>query len=177
MIPPGYKRAVSAIRNSRLHLSVPLVLKIRNRAFAMPADGMIHIAPYGEHPHWSGVIQVIDEAAVDAMVSDFQNRKRDPKFPGVQLDYDHKSDSDAQYTNAAGWISELQKRSDGLWALPDWSRSGSDAVTGGEFKFVSPVWIRRDCEKIGEDRLRPLKLDKVALTNDPNLKGLHPLTK
>lgn len=66
----------------------------------------------------------------------------------------------------------------GLWAQIRWSDLGEAAVRGGRYRLVSPVWNRCDCEVVSqeENKVRPLRLSRVALTNDPNLKGLVPLT-
>jgi len=42
--------------------------------------------------------------------------------------------------------------------------------------LVSPVWLARDVEDLGGGRVRPLRLDSVALTNSPNMKGMVPLS-
>ncbi|MCH8512323.1 MAG: hypothetical protein LAT83_11820 [Kiritimatiellae bacterium] len=41
---------------------------------------------------------------------------------------------------------------------------------------MSPVWSRSDCVDLGDDRVRPVRLLNAAVTNDPNLKGLVPLS-
>lgn len=68
----------------------------------------------------------------------------------------------------------------GLWARIRWSDLGEASVRGGRYRLVSPVWNRHDCELVatenGMEKVRPLRLSRVALTNDPNLKGLVPLT-
>jgi hypothetical protein len=51
------------------------------------------------------------------------------------------------------------------------------AVTGGEYRLVSPVFPKPSlCEDLGESRIRPRQLQSVALTNEPNIKGARPLT-
>ena len=65
-----------------------------------------------------------------------------------------------------------------------WSDLGHAALTGGRYRLASPVWNRADCDEwcapSGDDRdalhLRPRRLDRLALTNDPNLPGLMPLS-
>ncbi len=179
----SYSSIIDSIRN-RLGTGIHCALfsgdALQNHRFALPADGYIQIVPKGEHPHPSGVVQVCDDEALDAMVKEFHNNARKPNFPGVLLDYDHMSQDSDKYSNAAGWLSDLQKRSDGLWAKANWSTSGEQAVRGGEYRFVSPVWNRSECAKLDGNRLRPLKLDTVALTNDPNIgwkRGANPITK
>ncbi len=70
----------------------------------------------------------------------------------------------------------------GLWAQIRWSDVGEVAVSGGRYRFLSPVWSREDCVELGLDaatgwpRMRPVRLLNAAVTNDPNLKGLVPLS-
>lgn len=160
----------------RLGIAVNVCDKLTNR-FSVPADGWIHIAPIGNHSHPKGLMQVIDRKSVEAMVSNFDKRKEsDPKFPGVLVDFDHFSQSGDKPSEAAGWIENLQRRDDGLWAKVRWSDVGEKAVNGGRYRLVSPVWLRKNCETLDNNEIRPLVLDSVALTNEPNLKGLTPLT-
>jgi hypothetical protein len=70
----------------------------------------------------------------------------------------------------------------GLWAKIRWSDVGEEAVKGGRYRFLSPVWARSDCVDLGtdpangRDRVRPVRLLNAAVTNDPNLKGLRALS-
>ncbi len=68
-------------------------------------------------------------------------------------------------------------RNDGLWGKVKWSKSGEEAVSNGEYKFISPVWKRSACEALGNQRVRPLELDSAAITNCPNIKDLKPMAK
>lgn len=169
--------------------------------FILPPDDWFHIAPLGEFDHASGLRQVIDGKACTAMAENFSKESNDPNFPGLLVDFDHFSHSPEKSSTAAGWITALKtvepaceraaanrKPNDtppqkgGLWAKIRWSDLGNEAVRGGRYRLVSPVWNRSDCEPVektgkGEKaRVRPLRLARVALTNDPNLKGLVPLT-
>ena len=151
----------------------------------LPApDGWFHIAPLGTFPHPTGALQVIDAEACAAMARTFAEEARQPNFPGLLVDFDHASHDPAQPTTAAGWISSLEPRNDGLYAQVRWSDLGHAALTGGRYRLASPVWNRGDCDEwsapFGDDRdalhLRPRRLDRLALTNDPNLPGLMPLS-
>lgn len=129
------------------------------------------IAPKGEFAHvGSGLIQVIDDTAVTAMANAFT--------PGDELlvDWDHWSHDDDKPTAAAGWIQNLISRPDGLWGQIRWSGPGAIAVKSGEYRYISPVWLASDCESLGNDRVRPLRLYDAALTNKPNLKGIAALS-
>jgi len=147
-------------------------------------DGWFHIAPHGTFPHPTGAMQVIDAEACDAMLGTFNEEARQPNFPGLLVDFDHSSHDPAQPTTAAGWIGALEHRNDGLYAQIRWSDLGHQALTGGRYRLASPVWNRADCDQWtapatdGRDvvHLRPRRLDRLALTNDPNLPGLMPLS-
>jgi len=147
-------------------------------AFELAADGWVQLTPCGEYPHrGAGVTQVIDRKACDAMVADFDGRKADENFPGVLVDFDHFSLDTDKPSEAAGWVTDLEARDDGLWARVRWSDSGLAAVQGGRFRLVSPVFPAPDaCEDLGGGRIRPLALVSVALTNEPNIRGGRPLS-
>jgi hypothetical protein len=164
-------------RADALGILVEAADKLTNR-FSVPEDGWIHIAPPGNHAHPKGVVQVLDDRSFEGMVNAFNARKQaDSKFPGVLVDFDHFSQSGDKPSEAAGWIENLQRRDDGLWAQVRWTDVGEKAVNGGRYRLVSPVWLKRDCETLDGNKVRPMRLDSVALTNEPNLKGLTPISK
>ncbi|QHI68468.1 phage protease [Tichowtungia aerotolerans] len=163
---------------------------ILNRNFELPEDGWYQLAPLGEFPHAAaGVTQIIDEAACNRMVTAFETIKNaSENFPGLLIDFDHFSLDAAKHSEAAGWITDLKfvpqsaienRQSEmygGLYANIRWSDVGEAAVVGGRYRFLSPVWAKSDCENLGNDRLRPVRLLNAAVTNDPNLKGILPLS-
>ena len=145
--------------------------------FHIPTDGWVNLAVKGEFFHpGSGLMQVLDEASIEAMVNRFSEESKQPKFAGLRIDYDHFSYDNDKSSIAGGWIMELQNRADGLWARVKWTAKGEEDVAGGNFRFLSPVWKPGDLEQLGNKRVRPLRLDSAGLTNDPNLKGLTPLS-
>ncbi len=153
--------------------------------FQPAPDGWFHIAPHGTFPHPNGTMQVLDAEACEAMRRTFDEEARQPNFPGLLVDFDHFSHDPAQPTTAAGWIGGLEHRDDGLYAQIRWSDLGHQALTGGRYRLASPVWNRADCDQWtapgssdGREmvHLRPRRLDRLALTNDPNLPGLAPLS-
>jgi phage I-like protein len=162
---------------------------ILNRNFELPEDGWYQLAPLGEFPHAAaGVTQVIDEAACARMVTAFENaRAAAGNFPGLLIDFDHFSLDATKHSEAAGWITDLKFSSpssdlcpptsgSGLFAQIRWSDTGEAAVKGGRYRFLSPVWAKSDCEDLGNHRLRPVRLLNAAVTNDPNLKGILPIS-
>ncbi|VGO12010.1 hypothetical protein PDESU_00558 [Pontiella desulfatans] len=155
---------------------------ILNRNFELPADDWYQLAPLGEFPHnGAGITQLIDSDACTRMVAAFENaRGQSENFPGLLIDFDHFSLDAEKHSEAAGWITDLQFReggdSAGLYANIRWSDIGEAAVKGGRYRFLSPVWAKADCEDLGDNRLRPVRLLNAAVTNDPNLKGILPLS-
>ncbi len=181
---------------------------ILNRDFKMPEDGFYQIAPLGEFPHaCAGVMQVIDQEACVAMAARFAADAAVANFAGLLIDFDHFSMQGGQRSEAAGWIVGLEARAGsgkgqavsaegdphpsplpsqgegaGLWAQIRWSDLGEEAVEGGRYRFLSPVWAREDCVELGMDgatgypRMRPVRLLNAAVTNDPNLRGMRPLS-
>ena len=155
---------------------------ILNRNFELPKDGWYQLAPLGEFPHAAaGITQVIDEAACGQMVVAFETVKNSAgNFPGLLIDFDHFSLDAAKHSEAAGWITDLKfmpnDSGGGLFAQIRWTDTGEAAVKGGRYRFLSPVWAKSDCEDLGNDRLRPVRLLNAAVTNDPNLKGILPLS-
>jgi phage I-like protein len=140
-----------------------------NTRFATGADGWIHLAPFGEHPHEHG-LQIFNQAEADAIVSAWEADGR----PEILVDFDHFSLEKGKPTEAAGWIKEITRRDDGLWGRPEWTDVGKPAVEGRRYRFTSPVW---QCAKDNAGNLHPETLLDVALTNQPNLRGLVPLNR
>jgi hypothetical protein len=145
--------------------------------FAIPEDGWFHIATPGEWPHKAtGLVQVIDTEAMQHIVDAFSESTKQPNWPGVLIDFDHQSLDQDKPTVAAGWIVELDQRDSGIWAKIKWSDIGRQSIEGGRYRFISPVWRSSDCAKLDGDKIRPLKLMNCAVTNDPNIKGMFPLS-
>jgi phage I-like protein len=145
-----------------------------NRAIPASAQpGQWHqIVPLGEYPVHQGdeqIIQVIDAPAIQAMAAAAKNRK-------ILIDYDHESYDPAKRTTAAGWITNTEARPDGLYGLIEWSGSGQAAVEGKDYRYLSPTFLRDDTTPLAANRLRPLRLDTVALTNCPNMRDIQPLS-
>lgn len=154
-----------------------------NREFKLPTDGWYHLVPKGEFPvrimeRGRPVVkmQILDDAALNSMVNRFTEEAKVENFPGLLIDYDHFSIDEDKSSEAAGWIFNTQIRPDGLWGEIRWADTGEEAITGGRFRMVSPLWNRCDCQDLGDNRVRPMRLHNAALTNDPNLKGMTPLS-
>lgn len=149
-------------------------IPILNRAGKIPDDGWYHVVPMGEFKvkhNGSTIMQVIDDRAVAAMAERYQ-----AAGDKLLVDFDHFSYDEGHKSEAAGWVVAVEARSDGLWARIEWTDAGEPAIMNKRYRFVSPVWLPEDCDALGDNRLRPLRLDSIGLTNQPNLKGMQPLS-
>ncbi len=172
--------------------ALPLLNRAPDGHFAAPADGWYHLVPRGTFLHReSNTLQVLDDPALDSIARRFQEESLAPHWPGLLIDFDHFSYDPESASEAAGWLHSLERRADGLWGRVKWSDKGEAAVSNGRYRFVSPTWLARDCEALKENRgasaksaspedsprsIRPLRLDSLALTNSPNLRGMAPLS-
>ena len=170
---------------------------VLNRDFQHPDDGWYMIEPRGEHPNAAaGIVQVIDDQAVQNIVSDFNAKASAPNFPGMLVDHEHFSHDQDKETRAFGWLNKLAARPDGIYGQIRWTDTGRAAVDGGDYRFFSTEYAAGDLKQTetvngrnGESapspsrrladsppRLRPARLAGLTLTNKPNNKGGKPIT-
>lgn len=157
-----------------------------NRDFKLPDDGWYQVTNVAEVPIFrpaandklERIIQVLDDRAAQAMVAAFQADKAaaGENFAGLLVDYDHFSSSLDHKSEAAGWAVALENRNGELWAQIRWTDQGQADVAGGNYRFLSGTWLYSDCENLGNNRYRPLRLDRIAVTNDPRVKNMKPLS-
>jgi phage I-like protein len=106
---------------------------------------------------------MVDEDSLKSMVEAYRSRGID-----LVIDYEHQS-LQGERAPAAGWIKDLEARSDGLWARVDWTQQARDYLEKKEYRYFSPV-LRLDPET-----RRPTALMHVGLTNVPAINHLPPL--
>lgn len=155
----------------------PIIL---NREFQHPTDGWYMIEPKGEHLNRaSQIVQVIDDSAAAAIVNGFNADAARPDFAGMLIDHEHfKHDKDKE-TRAYGWLTGLQNREDGIYGQVRWTQTGRAAVDGGDYRFFSTEYDPADLKVLNAakvKRVRPVRLDGLTLTNDPNNEGGRPIT-
>lgn len=139
-------------------------------------DPWYHLVPRGEFAHSeSGTMQVLDDAALVSLVNRFKAASAAPGFAGLLIDQEHFSYDPGKSSEAYGWIKEVENRDSGLWGRVEWTDLGQSALANKRYKFLSPVWLKPDVEILPNKRIRPLRLDTVGLTNNPNLRGMVPL--
>ena len=160
---------------------------ILNRNFQHPADGWYHIEPKGVHPNVeSKVVQVIDAKALKTIADTFNQEadewkaKHGVEFPGMLIDHEHFKHDPSKESRAYGWLMRIEARTDGLYGQINWSDTGKKAVDGSDYRFFSTEYPEDGFEILGKegdaDRVRPLRLSGLTLTNDPNNKGGKPIT-
>lgn len=160
---------------------------ILNSHFQHPADGWYQIEAKGRHPNRAaGVVQVIDDAAAEAIVRRFNTEAAAGRLRHGQellVDHEHFCEQPNQETRAYGWLQELRHRPDGIYGRIRWTATGRPAVDGGDYRFFSTEYDVRDLEPVaglanesGRSAVRPLRLAGLTLTNMNNNRGQRPIT-
>lgn len=158
---------------------------ILNREAKLPDDGWYEIETPGEHFNAAaGVVQLLDAEAFASIANRFAAAASRPNFAGLLIDRDHFSLDAEKTSEAFGWLMEVRNRDGRLEGRVEWSDEGERAVKGRRFKFFSTVYDPRHAVPVGTRKLRnrdvplvrPLELDRLALTNDPNNKGGKPIS-
>ena len=145
--------------------------------FEIPSDNFIMVLKAGDWDNAeAGICQHVDQEAFDRILAAFKEQSSQDNFPGLLVDYDHFSHRPDRPSGAAAWIVDLKQRDDALWAEFRFTKSGRELVEGGEYRLTSPVLDRFEPYEgaPSEKHLRPGRLLRVGLTNDPNMKGFVP---
>lgn len=75
----------------------------------------------------------------EQVISNTLKRAGSKKIP---VDYDHQIDNatkNGQPAIAAGWITQLEARDDGIWGLVEWTDKASAHLAAKEYRYLSPV--------------------------------------
>ncbi|KJR41899.1 Mu-like prophage FluMu I protein [Candidatus Magnetoovum chiemensis] len=130
---------------------------------APQAPREIQLLPYGNITTPKGDF-IADDEGIALIIADFQDQAND-----LVIDYEHQTLKGTE-APAAGWIKELiAKGADGLWAVVEWTKKASDYIANREYRYLSPVILVRADNKV-------VKLINAALTNQPNIDGMSPLS-
>ncbi|MBC2592689.1 hypothetical protein H5P28_00285 [Ruficoccus amylovorans] len=147
-----------------------------NRAGDFDPDDWFHLVPCGEFPisrRENGVRvryqQVVDAAALDAIVADFNRKRSENPDYRLLIDFDHFSHSSDKPSDAACWVTDMESRPNGVWARGEWSDTGEAAIKNKRYRFISPVWFPHQTQALGGNRFRPVTVNDAGLTNTPNL--------
>jgi hypothetical protein len=141
------------------------------------------IEPKGTHPNrTAGLLQVIDDKACSTIVNCFNQDAAAGKLSHgreMLIDHEHFRHDPDKETRAYGWLTRLHNRDDGIYGQVRWSGTGQQAVDAGDYRFFSTEYDPKDLEVLNDATprsVRPLRLDGLTLTNDPNNKGGRPIT-
>jgi phage I-like protein len=141
----------------------------------------IMVAPFGK---WKGYttddgslveFEITKELAAKAVE---YHRSLKQRFPSRDLviDYEHQTGDDSQ-APAAGWIeSDIYLKDDGLYArVKEWTAKAAEYIRNKEYRYLSPVLVYNSPDKQTGVRV-PLRLVNVALTNEPFIDSIKPIT-
>ncbi len=84
----------------------------------------------------------------------------------IPIDYDHQllySPQNGRPAPAAGWITDLEARADGVWGRVEWTEAAAAHLAAREYRFLSPVFKHRTYDGT------VTRIECAALTNIPNL--------
>lgn len=161
---PWFKRFFNSKKSEHHAERNPLPDGIYCNAVAIPlgveSDEYIRIVPLGDFPYHHVFGHKLTAEHLSEMVANFNRYSTD-----VFIDYDHESVFWGS-TRAAGWITELELREDGLYCkYPEFTPAAREAIANREFRYFSPVYFLETNGKDGERH--GARLDSVALTNRP----------
>ena len=125
----------------------------------------IQVLPIGKWDTSQHGLVEVTEKDVEKMVANFDKKVR----TGVPVDVDHDRGA------AAGWVGKLiNKGSDGLWAVVDWTTKGTQLLENRLYKLFSPEFSLNYEDPETREKLGPV-LVAGTLTNRPLLKELKPI--
>ncbi len=137
-----------------------LARAICDRALPGTAPEWVHLLPGGQAEGRDGRTYVLSDP--ERVIADFRARNVD-----LPIDYNHAIDRFAKATPgpipAAGWIKELQVRTDGLWGRVEWTAEAARLIASKAYRYLSPV-ILYDAATRSIHRVA-----RAGLVHDPNL--------
>lgn len=124
----------------------------------------VEIVVKGEFPHEKG-LQVIDDDTITRIVNQIKNWARD-----LVIDYEHESLTPGVRAPAAGWIKyeTVKAVGNGITAIIEWTNEAAGQIREKKYRFLSPVF------DVSKGQI--MEFFNAALTNNPNIHALKPLT-
>lgn len=136
-----------------------------------PAGGTIE-APEGEEIGEDPVI-IFDQAAVDAIVAEFNSHKGEEGWPGILVDREHFSLDYEKPSDAMAWALDIRVAEDGsIWTKWEFTKPGLAAWEDKQLVSRSPV-LELDTED--NVHFHPVRLESIGMTNTPHFKDLSTL--
>jgi phage I-like protein len=143
-----------------------LLKHLATHAVALPgqAPDWVHLLPVGQFSGKDG--RGPYRLPADRVAAVVEHSMAQATAAGLPIDYDHQIDftrDNGGTAPAAGWITRLEARADGVWGQVEWTPRAVQMVQGKEYRFLSPVFSFK-----AEDGAVGI-LMRAGLTNDPNL--------
>lgn len=99
-----------------------------------------------------------------------ENANRQVRGIAMDVDYDHKARRD----DAAGWVTQTEARTDGVWYQVEWTEEAAKKIRAKEYKYFSAEfadeWTHPETGSTYSD-----VLFGGGLTNRPFIKGMVPV--
>jgi phage I-like protein len=131
-------------------------------------DDLFENDPKKHYPEWIRILPIgnvkfadrddaleVDLDSVHIIAKAFTSRGID-----LVIDYEYQN----RPHPAAGWVTTLEARSDGLWGQVTWTRAAIDKIKYNQCRYVSPM-LRLD-----PNTLKPVALLHLSLVNTPAIK-------
>jgi hypothetical protein len=131
---------------------------------AIPSE--IHLIPIGQWEHDLYGPILITASDIAEFANNFENKDI---RKGVFITAGHEG---MQELPAAGWISKVEARADGLWGTVEWNEMGKEILADKQYKFFSPEFYR-DYEDPQTHSIYRNVLTGGALTKSPYFKELE----
>lgn len=143
------------------------VIALAAREGPKPGQQWIHLLPSGTFTgrDGRGPYRAADPDAI------MQASRRWAGRTAIPVDYEHQIDmaaTNGRPAPAAGWITGLQARADGIWGLVEWTARAARHLAEREYRYLSPA-IRHLSDGTVTAILR------ASLVNNPNLDQLTAL--
>ncbi len=117
--------------------------------------------------HKQGEFELTEES-FNEIIKNFKNKKSD-----IVVDYEHQTLEGAK-APASGWIKELKKENDKLYAKIKWTEKAKKMIKNREYRYLSPVFIKNTKDRESGENIG-WTLHSIALTNTPFLEELKPI--
>lgn len=136
---------------------------VLNQGFQGSAPEWFLLFPRGEVRIKGEPPAIMDDEAAALVMAAFDAGDHD-----MVIDYEHQTLAGGE-APAAGWITDLDWREDGLWARARWTDKAGGYISRGEYRYFSPVML------IDKLTRRIVRLKHFALTNAPGLDTIQAL--
>jgi len=139
----------------------PMLITLAETDSANSSEHWIHLLPDGKFfaNDGRGPFYVDD---TNEVITTTMQRAGSKQIP---VDYDHQIDhsiKNGQPAPAAGWISKLESRDNGIWGLVEWTERAKSYLSAKEYRYLSPVLNHNDKGEV-------ICIRRAALTNKPAL--------